>query len=48
MSAPLPKTTLLRQFDTCRLIPSRFAPREDSVLAGIAEDDGHLADLFDR
>jgi RES domain-containing protein len=47
VSAPLPKTTLLRQFDTCRLIPSRFAPREDSVLAGIAEDDGHLADLFD-
>jgi hypothetical protein len=47
VSSALPKTTLLRQFDTCRLIPSRFAAREDSVLAGIAEDDAHLADLFD-
>ncbi|MPZ43260.1 MAG: RES domain-containing protein [Betaproteobacteria bacterium] len=47
MSSPLPKTTLLRRFDTCRLIPSRFAPREDSVLAGIAESEAHLADLFD-
>lgn len=47
MSLPLPKTTLLRQIDTCRLIPSRFAPHEDSVLAGLAEDDAHLADLFD-
>jgi hypothetical protein len=47
VSSALPRTTLLRQFDTCRLIPSRFAAREDSVLAGIAEDDAHLADLFD-
>ena len=47
MSAAVPKTTLLRQFDTCRLIPSRFAPQEGSVLAGLAEDDAHLADLFD-
>ena len=47
MSAALPRTTLLRQFDTCRLIPSRFAAREDSVLTGIAEDEEHLADLFD-
>jgi hypothetical protein len=47
VSAALPKTTLLRQFDTCRLIPSRFATREDSVLAGIAESDAHLAELFD-
>ena len=46
MSAPLPRTTLVRQFDTVRLIPSRFAPREDTVLTGIAEDDAHLADLF--
>lgn len=47
MSAALPRTTLLRQFDTCRLIPSRFAVEEDSVLTGIAESDAHLADLFD-
>ena len=44
---PLPRTTLLRQFDTCRLLPSRFAAREDSVLTGIADDDAHLRDLFD-
>jgi RES domain-containing protein len=47
VSLPLPRTTLLRQFDTCRAIPSRFAARNDSVLAGIAEDDAHLADLFE-
>lgn len=42
-----PRTTLVRQFDTVRLIPSRFALREDSVLAVIAEDDADLADLFE-
>jgi RES domain-containing protein len=42
-----PRTTLVREFDTVRLIPSRFAAREDSVLAPLAEDDAHLADLFD-
>ena len=47
MSPALPRTTPLRQFDTFRLIPSRFAAREDSVLTGIAEDEAHLADLFD-
>lgn len=47
MSLALPRTTLLRQFDTFRLIPSRFAERDDSVLAGIAGDEAHLADLFD-
>jgi hypothetical protein len=47
VSSALPRTHLLRQFDTCRLVPSRFAAREDSVLAAIAEDDAHLADLFD-
>nr|WP_154382382.1 RES family NAD+ phosphorylase [Duganella guangzhouensis] len=39
--------TTLRQFDTCRLLPSRFADLEDSVLAPLAEDDAHLHDLFD-
>jgi RES domain-containing protein len=47
VSLPLPRTTLLRQFDTCRAIPSRFAARNDSVLADIAEDDAHLSDLFE-
>ena len=44
---PIPPLTPLRQFDTCRLIPSRFAQLEDSVLLGIAQDTGHLRDLFD-
>jgi len=47
-SRALPPVTLLRQFDTCRLIPSRFADAEDSVLAPLAGgDDGVLRDLFD-
>lgn len=43
----IPRLTALRQFDTCRLIPSRFADIEDSVLAPLADDDGMLRDLFD-
>lgn len=43
----IPRLTALRQFDTCRLIPSRFADLEDSVLAPLADDDGILRDLFD-
>ncbi|MFM9437432.1 RES domain-containing protein [Janthinobacterium sp. CG_23.3] len=43
----LPPLSLLRQFDTCRLIQSRFADVEDSVLAPLADDTGHLRDLFD-
>jgi hypothetical protein len=43
----VPKTTTLRQFDTCRLIPSRFAEAEDSVLAPLAENNDILRDLFD-
>ncbi|MDQ2987780.1 MAG: RES family NAD+ phosphorylase [Pseudomonadota bacterium] len=42
-----PKLTALRQFDTCRLIPSRFAEVEDSVLAPLADNDDILRDLFD-
>lgn len=43
----LPATAAIRQFDTVRLIPSRFAATTDSVLQPIAEDDQHLNDLFD-
>lgn len=43
----LPPVTPLRQFDTCRLIPSRFADQEDSVLAALSEDTAHLNQLFD-
>jgi len=42
----LPRTTRVRQLDTHRLIPSRRA-RIESVLTLIADDDQHLADLFD-
>lgn len=41
-----PKTLPIRQSDTHRLIPSRYTPRGDSVLARIADDDAHLRDLF--
>jgi RES domain len=41
------RLTNLRQFDTCRLIPSRFAEIEDSVLVPLAEDDDVLHDLFE-
>lgn len=43
----IPKLTSLRQFDTCRLIPSRFADVEDSVLTPLATNDQVLRDLFD-
>ena len=43
----LPPLVLLRQFDTCRLIQSRFADVEDSVLAPLADSDAMLADLFE-
>jgi hypothetical protein len=39
--------SLVRQFDTHRLIPSRHLPREDSVLVQIATDDEHLQALFE-
>ena len=44
---PQPRLTLLRKNDTCRLIPSRFADMEDSVLAPLADNDDILRDLFD-
>jgi hypothetical protein len=43
----LPPLSLVRQFDTHRLIPSRHLPRGDSVLVAIAEDDDHLQAIFD-
>jgi RES domain-containing protein len=47
VSSALPRTTIVREFDALRLIPSRFAAREDSVLADLAEDQATLGDLFD-
>ena len=44
----VPPVTALRREDTCRLIPSRFADLEDSVLGPLAgSDDALLRDLFD-
>lgn len=43
----LPPVHGLRQFDTVRLIPSRFSDASDSVLKGLAQDERHLNDLFD-
>lgn len=42
-----PPVTLVRHYDTHRLIPSRYLPSGDSVLAGIAADDGQLQALFE-
>ena len=47
MSPPEPRLSRLRRIDTVRLIPSRFAEREDSVLTAIAENLDHLRDLFE-
>lgn len=42
-----PPVKALRRFDTIRLIPSRYASTEDSVLTPLAENPHHLQDLFD-
>lgn len=47
LPAVAPPLRQLRQFDTCRLIPSRFADVEDSVLAPLADSDEELRDLFE-
>ena len=47
MNPSLPRLSRLRRIDTVRLIPSRFAEREDSVLTAIAENLDHLRDLFE-
>ncbi len=43
----LPAVTLVRQFDTHRLIPSKYSDGGASVLARIADHDAHLQDIFD-
>lgn len=44
---PLPPASLVRQLDTIRLLPSRFANVEDSVLAPLADSPAQLHDLFE-
>ena len=43
----LPPVFSLRQFDTHRLIPSKYLPGGDSVLTSIADDKAHLNVIFD-
>ncbi len=43
----LPPISLVRQFDTHRLIPSQHAPTGESVLVAIADDDAHLRAIFE-
>jgi hypothetical protein len=43
----VPPATLVRQFDTHRLIPSKYSRGGESVLSRIADDDRHLQDIFD-
>lgn len=43
----LPKVSLLRRYDTHRLIPSKYGQGGDSVLTRIADNDAHLRDIFD-
>jgi RES domain-containing protein len=42
-----PATSLVRRNDTHRLIHSKYSDDGSSVLARIADGDGHLADIFD-
>ena len=43
----LPRTTLVRQVDTHRLVSSRHLPRGESVLVAIADDLSHLQAIFE-
>lgn len=43
----LPPLTAIRQLDTHHLVPSKYSEGGDSVLARIADDAAHLADIFD-
>lgn len=44
---PVPRTALVRQNDTHRLIPSKYSAGGDSVLTRIAEDEAHLQAIFE-
>ncbi len=42
-----PRTSLVRRYDTHRLIPSRHSEPDGGVLPRIADDDRHLADILE-
>ena len=46
MRRNLPPVSLVRQYDTHRLIPSKYNPEFASVLTRIANTEQHLQDLF--
>ncbi len=46
MAPALPPVTLIRRYDTHRLIPSQYS-EPGSVLSLIADDDAQLADIFE-
>jgi hypothetical protein len=43
----VPPVSLVRQFDTHRLVPSHHTASGDSVLVAIADDDAHLQAIFE-
>ena len=43
----LPPTSLVRQYDTHRLIPAKYSEGGDSVLARMADSDKDLQNIFD-
>ena len=43
----LPRASLVRQYDTHRLIPSRYGESGDSVLTQVADSDEDLQNIFD-
>ena len=43
----LPKTRLIRRYDTHRLIPSKYSERGESVLVRVAQSDAELQAIFD-
>jgi hypothetical protein len=43
----LPPVSLIRRYDTHRLIPSKYNPDLASVLVRLAESDEHLQDIFE-
>ena len=47
LEGELPPVSLVRRYDTHRLIPSKYSEDGASVLARIADDDAHLAVIFD-
>lgn len=43
----LPPVATIRQLDTHHLVPSKYSEDGETVLVRIADDDAHLADIFD-